>query len=567
MLFTAVAAALVLVVGIGDVVTRPAASDAPVGFVPTAGSPGGNAEQLAAAFLTAWHKGDLAQAAGYTSDPAAARQALEDYRKYLNLRSLSGVVQAAVATTGTAAGIATATTPPSATTTTPNASAAAASAAEPGTLEQLTLALRADVALSPSATALHGVWDYNTTLVAYQAAGSSAWYLKWAPDVVAPNLAAGQHLAAISVPPQVIQVTDSGGSALTGYNDPGLSTIASLLQRNGSSQQGKSGLYVQIETSSGKPVANSQAAVVSPQNIGALKTTISPAAETLARTAVKQHPGSAFVAIQPSTGKILAIANNAQQNDYALTAQLAPGSTMKIITSTALFNGGYATASSPVSCPPVLTVTGVSIHNAGGESEPANTPFSYDFAQSCNDAFTKWYPVLYGKLASTAKEYYGLNQPWDIGIGNESAQYFTAPPTAQGSELAEEAFGQGKLLASPLAMASVVATVASGSFRQPVLVPGVKRVTAKPLSASTDSQLKQMMRDVVTEGTAAGLGFGPTVYAKTGTADVTGQGQPNSWFVAFDSHLDVAVAILVVNAGYGAQVAAPETQYFLSHYH
>jgi cell division protein FtsI/penicillin-binding protein 2 len=73
-----------------------------------------------------------------------------------------------------------------------------------------------------------------------------------------------------------------------------------------------------------------------------------------------------------------------------------------------------------------------------------------------------------------------------------------------------------------------------------------------------------MMRDVVTEGTAAGLGFGPDVYAKTGTADVDGQEQPNSWFVAFDPKQDVAVACLVLNAGYGAQYAAPEVQHFLS---
>ena len=129
-----------------------------------------------------------------------------------------------------------------------------------------------------------------------------------------------------------------------------------------------------------------------------------------------------------------------------------------------------------------------------------------------------------------------------------------------------EAFGDGAISASPLAIASVSATIDTGVFKQPILVPGARQITATPLPASTDAGLKQMMRAVVTTGTAAGLGFGPAVYAKTGTADINGQEQPNSWFTAFDPSKDVAVATLVLNAGYGAQYAAPEAQSFLSQY-
>ena len=311
---------------------------------------------------------------------------------------------------------------------------------------------------------------------------------------------------------------------------------------------------------------NSQAVVVSPSNIADLSTTINPQAEADARSAVGQHKQSSIVVIQPSTGDILAIANNDGFNDFALTAQVAPGSDFKIITSTAVINAGLTTANSDVECPAAFTVQGVTFHNNAGESEPATTPFSYDFAQSCNNAFTQWWPHLYGKLASTAKDYYGLDQKWDIGIGNESAQYLTAPPTASGAELAQEDFGQGELLASPIAMASVAATVDSGTFRQPILVPGTKQLTATPLPKSTDSQLYEMMRDVVTEGTGDGLGLGPDVYAKTGTADVVGEEEPNSWFVAFDPNADVAVADLVLNSGYGASVAGPEVAAFLNKY-
>ena len=80
----------------------------------------------------------------------------------------------------------------------------------------------------------------------------------------------------------------------------------------------------------------------------------------------------------------------------------------------------------------------------------------------------------------------------------------------------------------------------TGTFEQPYLLCGTKRVTGTSLSASTDAQLKQMMQAVVTSGTAAAIGFGSGIYAKTGTADIQGQEQPNSWLVAFDPAKDVA---------------------------
>jgi cell division protein FtsI/penicillin-binding protein 2 len=383
--------------------------------------------------------------------------------------------------------------------------------------------------------------------------------------VVAPNLAVGEHLAAVQVAPAGASVTDSAGNLLSSYGDPGLTNIGNLLAGHVPTAAGTPGLSVQIEDSANQAVAGSQATITAP-GAGRVATTVSPQAERAARNAVAAAGGSAVVVIQPSTGYILAVANNAQFNDFALTAAVAPGSVMKIITSTALIDSGLVSEGSPVACPQTYTVQGVTYQNDQGESEPAGTPFSYDFARSCNNAFSEWWSQLSGRLASTAATYYGLGQPWNIGIPGESATYFNAPADASGSELAQEAFGEGKLTASPLAMASVAATVDSGQFRQPVLVPGTATVSASPLPASTDGQLKDMMRDVVTEGTAVGIGLGPDVYAKTGTADVQGQDEPNSWMVAFDPGEDVAVAALVVNAGYGAQVAGPEVKTFFDDY-
>ncbi len=502
------------------------------GVIPTGSTGPENGQQVAAAFLAAWQAGQLNQAASYTSDPAAAETALTAYAKDLKLGKFTLTAGAVTAGKGS-------------------------TAAKPR--ETVAFAVRASVAAGSGASAVRATWSYHSSLVAYRQANSAVWFVAWQPDVPAPNLTARTHVAAVLVAPTVTSVTDASGLSLTRYHDPGLDTIAGLLKTSAPAGEGaKPGLDVEIQAKSGTPVAGLQAVLVTPGNFPTLSTTIAAKDETAARSAVNQHKDSSMVVLQPSTGRILAIANNAGFNDFALTADVAPGSTMKTITSTALFNAGLVTPGTGVSCPAAVTVTGITYHNDSGESEPAGTPFSYDFAQSCNNAFSQWYPQLYGKLASTAKDYYGLNQNWDIGIGQASASYFNAPATASGSELAQEAFGEGELRASPLAMASVAATIESGHFRQPYLTTAAKKVTAKALPATTDQDLKTLMRAVVTEGTAAGLGFGPTVYAKTGTADIQGQDQPNSWLIAFDPTKDVAVACLVVNAGYGAQFAGPE---------
>jgi hypothetical protein len=533
----AIAAVVVAIAAVVVVVVTSGGNTNTTGFVPTGSSPEQDAQQITTAFLQAWQAGDLNQAARYTDRPAVAQAALASYRKYLHLRKLTGTAQSAAPVSGG------------------------------GTRESVTFAVNATVADADGAGALHGTWSYHSKLTAYAKPNSNLWYVAWAPDVLAPNLTTSTHLAAVKVAPQVAQVSDSSGKDITTYQDAGLTKIANLLGNQAPPGRGTPGLNVEIQSAAGKPVQNSQAAIIAPNNIPNLATTIDPKAEAAARAAVTMHKGSSMVAIQPSSGKILAIANNAGFNNFALTAKVAPGSTMKVITSTALISSGVLTASSAVTCPPAYTVQGITYHNDNNETLPAGTPFVTDFAQSCNNAFSMQWPHLSGGgLARTAKKYFGLNQPWNIGIPGVSGTYFNAPASASGSELAQEAFGEGQLTASPLAMASVAATVSTGTFKQPILLTGTKQLTATPLPASTVDQLKQMMQAVVTSGTAAGVGFGPGVYAKTGTADIQGQEQPNSWLIAFEPGKDVAVACLVVNAGYGAQFAGPEAKAFLDGY-
>jgi hypothetical protein len=506
---------------------------AALGITPSDTDPAQAEEQTARAFLTAWQSGDVSGAARITDSPAAATAALTAYRDDLHLSKLSVTEK------------------------------------PQNTDYSIPFEVAATVSVTPAAGSnaapAIGTWTYSSYLTAHLGA-TGTWVVIWQPGILAPNLTAQSHLVAVTVPPGAGQVTDSGSTALSSYTDPGLRTIAGKLAARAPSGQGTPGIQVQIVNDDGSASGVGPATVSSPTATGRVATTIDPTVENAAERAVSTYSASSMVVLRPSTGAILGIASNDGQNDDALTARIAPGSTMKVVTSAALLNGGL-TPQSAVACPQSFTVTGVTIGNSDNESRPAGTPLIDDFAASCNNAFTTKYQQLSGGvLAQTAANYFGLNQKWDIGLGDPQP-YFTMPSGAVNSELAEEAFGQGQLAASPLAMASVAATVDTGVFHQPILVQGAAQVSAGALPGSTDSGLKQMMRAVVSysDGTAHGVGFGSGVYAKTGTADhgVSGAA-PNSWMIAFDPGKDIAVGCVVLDGGFGATSAGTEVASLLA---
>jgi Penicillin binding protein transpeptidase domain/NTF2-like N-terminal transpeptidase domain len=493
------------------------------GFHPTATKPALAAQQTAEAFLTAWKKGQIRKAAGFTDHPTAAAAALTSYDRDLHLHSLSVAVQSA-----TAHGM-------------------------------VAFSVVATVGL-PANTQVTAPWSYTSHLAAF--ARDGGWWVRWDPALVAPNLTATEKVVSLPVTPGADEVADTAGDNLQDSNDPGIDNIAAALKTSAPTGQGTPGVEVVLVGAGNAPIASTADVLRRPVATGVVKTTINPQVEAAAEAAVQAQPDSSMVVLQPSTGDILAVANNDGDNDFALTARVAPGSTNKIITSTALFTTGLVSSpSQPVECPAQLVINGETFQNDQGMSEPASTPFLTDFAASCNNAFARWYSSLGAStLAQTAQQYYGLNQQWNIGIG-PGGPYYAIPATAYNGELAQELFGQGELEAAPLAMASVAATVDTGSFKQPIVVPGQPQLPATPLPGMVQQDLWQMMRAVTQAGgTAAGVfdGVSSAVYAKTGTADVSGQGQPNSWMVAFDPTLNVAIGCLVLNAGYGASFAGPE---------
>jgi hypothetical protein len=512
------------------------------GFHPTASTPELAARQTAQAFLAAWKAGHIQEAADYTDHPVAAAAALTSYRDGLHLHALHLAVRGATAQGRVAFSVV--------------ATVGLAATSISSVVEKSTASRSRGRA---SNTAVTATWSYTSDLVAYAKHGG--WWVRWNPALVAPNLTAGEKVVSLPVAPGAAEVLDAAGGNLRDSSDPGLGNIAAALRKSAPGQ-GTPGIEVALVGRDNSPVARTTDVLSQPAATGAVKTTIDPRVEAAAKSAVQGHSDSSMVVIQPSTGDILAVANNDGGFDFALTARVAPGSTGKIITSTALFITGLVKSpSQPVECPLQTDANGEVINNAGGESEPPGTSFLTDFAASCNNAFDRWYASLGPQtLAQTAQKYYGLNQTWNIGIG-PGVPYYTGPLKASSAELALELFGQGKLEAAPLAMASVAATVDTGSFKQPIVVRGQPQLAATPIPPTVHEYLWQLMRAVTQGGgTAAGVfdGVGSAVYAKTGTADVRQQQQPNSWMVAFDPTLDVAIGCVVLNAGYGAAVAGPE---------
>lgn len=279
-------------------------------------------------------------------------------------------------------------------------------------------------------------------------------------------------------------------------------------------------------------------------------------------------PASAIVAVRPSDGSILAAANGAGTGgqNHATFGQFAPGSTFKAVTSLALLRAGL-TPQTPVRCTPTVTVNGKRFKNYSDYPSSAigTIPLEEAIAQSCNTALIgARAKVGDGDLAAAAASL-GLGIDHDLGF---PAYFGEVPPPASETEGAADLIGQGKVLASPMAMATVIASVQAGTTVVPHLVDGVDvsvPAEATPLSAAEAQQLKAMLRRVVTDGSGRGLADVPggPVIAKTGTAEYADGGtiRTHAWMIAAQG--DLAVAVFVQTGQSGSQTAGPLLEEFL----
>jgi len=332
-----------------------------------------------------------------------------------------------------------------------------------------------------------------------------------------------------------------------------------------------------------------------------LVTSLSVPAQRTALAGLAGHSG-AVVAIEPSTGRVLAMASTPTYNPNSVASNFAklnsasrgspllnratqglyaPGSTFKVVTATAALESGKYTPQTTIdghgSC--LTNVQGQPLCNAGGESAGV---------VSLTDALTFSYNTVFAQVG----EKVGVSRLYSTmdGFG-----FFTDPPLDYPSDemnpsglyagghllrrsapvdIARVAIGQERLGVTPMQMAEVAATVANHGVRmRPSLVdrvtsPGGSTISQtrpeelqRVMSATTASELTDMMRRVVEEGTGQEANLGSlSVAGKTGTAETGVTGLNTAWFIAFApaEHPRIAIAVVIERTPeFGGTVAAP----------
>lgn len=281
-------------------------------------------------------------------------------------------------------------------------------------------------------------------------------------------------------------------------------------------------------------------------------------------------PASAIVAMRPSTGDVLAVASGPGGGGLstATLGQFAPGSTFKVVSSLALLRSG-ATADTQVPCTPTITVDGREFSNFPGYPSSAlgTVPLRTAFANSCNTAFISQRDAASAQALVDAAGSLGWGATGDLGF---AAFLGSVPSDSSGTDHAASMIGQGRVLASPLGMATVAASVAAGHTVVPRVVTdedlGVAPTsTAAPLTEAEATTLHELMRGVVTDGGATFLLDVPggEVAAKTGTAEFEADGQvlKHVWMLAIQG--DLAVAVFVAEGDYGSTTAGPILEAYL----
>ncbi|MFC7902939.1 penicillin-binding transpeptidase domain-containing protein [Streptomyces griseoincarnatus] len=402
---------------------------------------------------------------------------------------------------------------------------------------------------------------YTSTLTVVRGQTTGRALVDWEPSVVHPDLKDGDTLVTGESAQPPIEAVDRDGTVLTREKYPSLGPVLDTLrQKYGDKAGGSPAVELSIRHATDE--ADTPLLTLADGEPGKLRTTLSAGVQAAAEKAVKDFPESSVVALKPSTGEVLAVANNRGDGfNAAFQGQVAPGSTMKIITAAMLIDNGVTSMNGPAPCTDTAVWKSQTFKNLTGMEPNEGATLANSFLRSCNTAFIKLIdeePVDDTSLTREAQERFGLGRDdWKTGI----ASFDGSVPASGGPDRAANAIGQGQVQMNPLNMASVTATAVTGAFRQPYLVSpdldGRQLAQAKGLSSETSAQLKEMMRLTATQGTAqkAMSGLGGDIGAKTGSAEVDGNATSDSWFTGFRN--DVAAAAMAQQGGHGGDAAGP----------
>ena len=370
-----------------------------------------------------------------------------------------------------------------------------------------------------------------------------------------------------TVGPATAEIVKNSKGAVTGSDLVG---IGGLQQQYDTQLRGTAALRI----SAVLPGADGPQSVRTLASLGAvapkpLRTTLRQDLQTTAESLLKaQESPSALVAIRPSTGEVLVAASGAgsQGYDTAFLGRYAPGSTFKVVSSLALLRSGLKITDT-VDCTPTISVQGRIVKNFPDypKDKLGMIPFTTAVANSCNTVMIRGADRASQSSLAVAADSLGLTQN-----PSDGPFFGSVPPGDAGADHQVSMIGQGRVLASPLGMATVAASVAHGARVTPYLLPDhkptVSRQPTTPLTAAETTSLRALMRAVVTEGGATGLQSvpGAPVMAKTGTAEY-GTGNPpqtHSWMIAIQG--DLALAVFVETGGYGGVTCLPIVKSFLT---
>ncbi|MEU6079044.1 penicillin-binding transpeptidase domain-containing protein [Streptomyces sp. NPDC047108] len=482
-------------------------------------------------FLGAWESGNASDAASLTDSRGDAKAALTGYRKDARIERVTLEPRAATGRT-----------------------------------------VPFDVSAVISYRGQRATWTYDSALTVTRQKTTGRAVVDWKPSVVHPGLREGDSLKTGEADAPPIKAVDRDGAELKEKEHPGLhGVLAALRERYGDKAGGKAGVELWIARAKDAKDKGEGGAgeagkrpdetlkVLSKGTPGTLRTTLDSGLQASAEKAVAGHGKAAMVALKASTGEILAVANSpASGFNTALQGSYAPGSTMKVITSSLLLEKGLAGYDKPHPCPKYSTYGGWKFQN-DDKFEIKHGTFAQSFARSCNTAFISQAKKLDdGDLTRQAREVFGIGLNWQTGVPT----FDGSVPVQSQAQMAASLIGQGGVRMNPLNMASVAATVRTGSFHQPFLVaPSVDdRQVAKAsraLSPAAADQLRSLMRLTATAGTAAEAmaGVGGDIGAKTGSAEVDGQKEANGWFTAYRG--DLAASAVVPGGGHGGESAGP----------
>ncbi len=523
-----------------------------------AGSRAESAEERAATdFVAAWERGDLRAMHGELSDDARTRYPLARFRRAYRRAAATATLTAVEADDSGDAGDGEVTIPV--------------------VLETRVFgSLRGDLAVPAS----EGAVD-------------------WEPRLVFPELRDGERLARTSAPPVRATLRSRDNKVLAEGEAPSRTSplvgiadsIAGRMEPEETEAErralyargfppdwpvGQSGLEeVFEERLRGRPggelVAGGRVlARARPRRAPMVRTTIDTRLQEAAVVGLAGRLGG-VAAIDPRNGEVRALAG------IAFSAPQPPGSTFKIVTTTAALERGLVKPTTEFPVESHAIIDGVELENANGEF--CGGTFRNSFAHSCNSVFAPLGVEVGAEALVEAAERFGWNAPATIP-GEVPSTLPSAADIDTPLEVASTAIGQFQTLATPLQLASVAQTIATRGVRYPpTLSAGERPRGTRVTSPRVARTIGSLMVDVVDYGTGTAAAIpGVRVAGKTGTAELedtrdpeTGETLPpdptntDAWFTAYAParRPSIVVGVMLVRAGAGGETAAPAARVVL----